>query len=450
MGVLNVTPDSFSDGGRWETPGDAIAHARALVAQGAQIIDVGGESTRPGAVPVDPEVERERVLGVIAALTADGIEVSIDTIHAGTARAAVAAGARIINDVSGGTHDPEMLGVAAEASREHGARFVIGHWRGIPDPEHGRSEYRSVVEEVRDALAGLVRAAVAAGVAPEHLILDPGLGFDKTGEQGWELLAGLDAITALGFPVLVGASRKRMIADALAAVPGAVTPAAAPAHERDLATAVVSALAARAGAWGVRVHDVGGSVQALAIERAWSRAGAARPSERSAGLEPAGASDRPSDRAIDASEPSAGRRDRISLTGLEVFAHHGVFDFERERGQRFIVDAEVAVDLRAASGTDELARTVHYGELAEAIVAAVRRDPVDLIETVAERVAAVALGFAGVRSARITVHKPDAPIDAVFTDVSVTVERAAEAAPGTSSTQGAGSAGPARTDGAAR
>ncbi|MFT4232460.1 MAG: dihydropteroate synthase [Leucobacter sp.] len=462
MGVLNVTPDSFSDGGRFDTAGRAIGRGLELVAQGAAIIDVGGESTRPGAVPVSEAEELRRVLPVVEGLTARGVVVSIDTLHAATAEAAVEAGARYINDVSGGTYDPAMLRVAARASRR-GAGFIAGHWRGIPDPAHQRSDYDDVVAEVRDALAERAREAVAAGVDPAGIVLDPGLGFDKTGEQSWLLLARLDALTGLGYPVLVGASRKRMIADALDGLPEAATQGRAReggAHERDLATAVTSALAARAGVWGVRVHDVAGTVQALAIARAWGEAasaagsGVAVPRDAGSGSAgsiaagsgsagfaedpgPAGAapilsrSGRPIADPVSvaggsaASEDTAGARDRIALTGLEVFAHHGVFAFERERGQRFLVDVEAAVDLRAAAAGDELARTVHYGELADAVVAAVERDPVDLIETVAERVAGVALSFAGVRSATITVHKPHAPIDATFADVSVTVVRTA-------------------------
>ena len=420
MGVLNVTPDSFSDGGKWDTAAAAIARGRELAAQGADIVDVGGESTRPGAQPVSVADELARVSEVVAALSGEGVAVSIDTIHAETARAAVEAGARFINDVSGGLHDPAMLAVAAAASRDRGVGFIAGHWRGIPDPGHERSSYSDVVVEVRNALAARASAALAVGISREHLIIDPGLGFDKTGPQCWELLGRLDELLALGLPVLVGASRKRMIADALAPLPAAARRAPAGAderddwHERDLATAVVSALAARAGAWGVRVHDVPGTAQALAVTAAWGEVAGA-----------AGAGSAASPASDPTAEPAAGPipSDRITLTGLEVFAHHGVFDFERERGQRFLIDAEVAVDLASAAAGDALERTVHYGELAAAIVAAVERDPVDLIETVAERVAEVALGFAGVHTARITVHKPEAPIDAVFADVSVTIER---------------------------
>lgn len=268
MGVLNVTPDSFSDGGLFDTPEAAIQRGSALAAQGANIVDVGGESTRPGASPVAPEEEMRRILPVVRGLAARGHRVSVDTLHAETAAAAVAAGARFINDVSGGSKDSDMLRVAAAASRDHGIQYVIGHWRGVPDPAQQRSEYGDVVAEVRDELAGLAAAAVAAGVERDAIIIDPGIGFDKTGPQGWQLLAHLKSLTELGYPVLVGASRKRLIAEAL------TTPvsAAPPPEGRDVATAVVSALVAGAGAWGVRVHDVPATVQALAIAEAWNAA----------------------------------------------------------------------------------------------------------------------------------------------------------------------------------
>lgn len=386
LGVLNVTPDSFSDGGKYLSVEAAVTRARELVAAGADVIDVGGESTRPGATAVPHHEELARVLPVIEALTSEGIAVSIDTIHSATAAAAVEAGAAYINDVSGGLNDPDMLAVAARAATAFGTRFIIGHWRGIPDPSHERSQYQDVVRDVRDALAARAAEAIAAGIDETHIIVDPGLGFDKTGEQCWELLRGLGELAELGYPVLIGASRKRMLGEVLSALPGGASSAA----DRDRATAVVSALASRAGAWGVRVHDVPGTVAAIAIERAWA---------------------------------GPQRGDQITLTGLEVFAHHGVFDFERAQGQRFLIDVEVSVDLRAAAAGDDLSNTVHYGELADAIVAAVAADPVDLIETVAERVAQLTLGFSGVRRARVTVHKPDAPIAAPFEDVSVTVER---------------------------
>ena len=254
-------------------------------------------------------------------------------------------------------------------------------------------------------------------------MLDPGLGFDKTTEQGWQLLRGMDRLASLGHPLLIGVSRKRMLGETLAAASGEGETMA----DRDLATAVVSAFAARCGAWGVRVHDVASTVTALAVAEAW--AGSARhphphldpqPPQFASRCHLETAETATSGKLLDT---PARAGDRIALTGLEVFAHHGVFDFERERGQRFVIDAEVFVDMRAAAAGDELASTVNYAELASAILADAAADPVDLIETLAERLAGVALGFAGVDRARITVHKPDAPIDARFADVSVSITR---------------------------
>lgn len=401
MGVLNITPDSFSDGGNYLQPDAALAHARELIAQGATIIDVGGESTRPGAERVTPTEEQRRVLPVIAALSAEGIAVSIDTVNAETARLAVAAGASVINDVSGGTADDDMLHVAAQTD----ATLVLMHWRGIPDPQHTKSGYRDVVGEVRSELAALAAAALAAGVQRERIVLDPGLGFDKTAAQGWQLLGQLDQLASLGYPLLIGISRKRMLRETLPDSEGEALDLA----RLDGATATVSALTA--GVWGVRVHAVAATADAIAIAAAVRGGAAAAPLPAP---EISAAADVPYD---------SSAQDRITLTGLEVFAHHGVFDFEREQGQSFFIDAEISVDLRAAAAGDELAATVHYGELADAILAAVKRDPVDLIETLAERVAQVALEYAAVREARITVHKPDAPINANFADVSVTIVR---------------------------
>ena len=264
MGVLNVTPDSFSDGGLYLNEADAIAHGRHLVQLGANIVDVGGESTRPGSGRVDPADEQQRILTVVRALVDTGTAVSVDTLHADTARAAIAAGASIVNDVSGGTHDPAIFDTVAGAVTAAGdpVRYVLGHWRGIPDFSHSRASYSDVVGEVRDELAAQVERARAAGVTDAQLVLDPGLGFDKTAEQGWQLIANLDEFTALGLPVMIGVSRKRMLAelrdelrdehgDDLASV--------------DLATAVVSALAAGPHLWAVRVHDVWSTRVALQV-----------------------------------------------------------------------------------------------------------------------------------------------------------------------------------------
>lgn len=257
MGVVNVTPDSFSDGGRWFDADAAVAHAIELAAAGADLLDVGGESTRPGAARVDPDEELRRVIPVIRELAARGLRVSVDTMRAATAEAAVEAGADIINDVSAGLADEAMARIAAET----GARYVAMHWRGHSDRMDELADYADVARDVRDELARRVDALVDAGVAPERLILDPGLGFSKRGEQNWELLANLDVLAELGYPILVGASRKRFL--------GALLSDGAAVEQRDLPTAVISALAAQAGAWAVRVHDVASTRVALDVARAW-------------------------------------------------------------------------------------------------------------------------------------------------------------------------------------
>jgi dihydropteroate synthase len=384
-GVLNVTPDSFSDGGRYLDPAAALAQGRALVAAGASVIDVGGESTRPGAEPVAPEVERARVLPVVAALAAEGIRVSIDTMNADTARAAVEAGAEIVNDVSGGLADAAMLTTVAGLPCD----YVVMHWRGPSAVWDQVSDYAWAPRDVAAELRARLAAAQEAGIAPERLWVDPGLGFAKRAEHNWQLLAHLDDLRALGARVLVGASRKRFL--------GALLPEGTPVEERDLPTAVLSALVAdRADA--LRVHDVAASARALAVQRSLAAAGPLPAGDRTAS-------------------------DRITLTGLRAFAHHGVFDHERRDGQEFVIDVVAHLDLRAAAAGDELAATVHYGELAEQVVAAVETDPVDLIETVAERVAAVVLRHGAVGQTTVTVHKPQAPITVPFADVSVTIVR---------------------------
>jgi len=257
MGIVNATPDSFSDGGRYLDASAAIAHAERLTSEGAHIIDVGGESTRPGAERVPVEVEQERVLPVVRALVGAGIVVSIDTMNAATAVAAADAGARFINDVSGGLADPAML----DAIVPTGADVILGHWRGPSDQMYARAEYGDVAREVAVELDERIRAATRAGISPDRILLDPGIGFGKTPEQNWETLRGLDRITGLGYRVLVGTSRKRFLQLALGPDPGE--------RRRDLATAVTSALAAAAGAWGVRVHDVASTRDALAVRQAW-------------------------------------------------------------------------------------------------------------------------------------------------------------------------------------
>ncbi len=257
MGIVNATPDSFSDGGRYLDPDLAVAHGLRLRELGADILDIGGESTRPGAVRVTPEIEQERVLPVVHALAAAGAVVSIDTMNASTAVAAVAAGARIVNDVSGGLADPDLLAAVAAT----GADVALGHWRGHSDDMYAQAQYDDIEREVAAELVGRVEAAAAAGINPARVILDPGLGFAKRGDQNWRVLRALPQLVGLGPRLLVCASRKGVLAAALG---GEASEA-----RRDLATAVTSVLAADAGAWAVRVHDVVATRDALTIARAW-------------------------------------------------------------------------------------------------------------------------------------------------------------------------------------
>ncbi|GGQ43439.1 dihydropteroate synthase [Couchioplanes caeruleus subsp. azureus] len=260
MGVLNVTPDSFSDGGRYAGLEAAVAHGVALHGAGADIIDIGGESTRPGADRVDAPTEIARVLPVIRELVAAGVPLSVDTTRAAVAAAALEAGATIVNDVSGGLADPGMAAVVAEA----GCPWILMHWRGHSRHMQDLAVYADVVAEVRDELRQRVDAAVAAGVDPGRLILDPGLGFAKRPEHNWALSARLDQLTALGHPVLFAASRKTYLGRLLADAGGEPRPV----DQRESATIATSVLAVAAGAWGVRVHDVRATVDALAVWRA--------------------------------------------------------------------------------------------------------------------------------------------------------------------------------------
>lgn len=262
MGILNVTPDSFSDGGRYSTLDDAIAHGLRLAEQGADIVDVGGESTRPGARRVAAQVELERVRPVVAALVDAGLEVSVDTMNSTTAAAAIAAGASTVNDVSGGLADPEMYRVIAGSS----VRYVAMHWRGhLTDPD-ALAHYDDVVGEVRSELKARLAEMVVWGIDPERVVLDPGIGFAKNADHNWAILRGLRELATLGRPLLVGTSRKRFL--------GTVLPEHASLRLRDAATATTSALAAEAGVWCVRVHDVASTRIALDVWAAWTRGSA--------------------------------------------------------------------------------------------------------------------------------------------------------------------------------
>lgn len=264
FGVLNVTDDSFSDGGRYLDFDSAVAHGLELSAQGADAIDVGGESTGPGAHRVDPAIESARVRPVIAALADRGVVVSVDTMRAAVAAEAIEAGAQIVNDVSGGRADANMVRVVADA----GVRWILMHWR--PDGEYvhaglgGGAGGADVVETVYTELSRQADAAIAAGVDAGEIVIDPGLGFAKDAADNWALLRALPRLRRMGFPVLIGASRKRFLGSLLADDSGPRPPAG-----RETATAVVSALAAEHGAWGVRVHEVRDSRDAIEVVQAW-------------------------------------------------------------------------------------------------------------------------------------------------------------------------------------
>jgi dihydropteroate synthase len=257
MGVVNVTPDSFSDGGRWFAPDVAVAHGLELLEQGADILDVGGESTRPGAERTSAEEELRRVIPVIRGLSRRGARVSVDTMRATVAAQAVEAGASIVNDVSGGLADVDMARVVGAAQ----VSFVVMHWRGHSHTMQDHASYGDVVADVCGELTERVADLCARGVGRDQLILDPGFGFAKLAEHNWSLLAHLDAVQSLGHPVLVGASRKTFLGRL--GVPEGGEPR--PPAQRDAATAATSVIAALAGAWAVRVHDVASSVDALRV-----------------------------------------------------------------------------------------------------------------------------------------------------------------------------------------
>ena len=383
-GILNVTPDSFSDGGRYTDAGAAIAHARRMRAQGADVIDIGGESTRPGAQPIAPEEELQRVLPVVEALVQEGIRVSVDTVHAATAKAAIEAGAEIINDVTAGLHDPEMLSTVAATD----ARIVLMHSRGIDVLVD--TEYDDVVQEVAEYLAERVAAAEAAGIPFDRIMIDPGFGFSKNPDDNWQLLARLRSLTGLFLPILVGTSRKRFLAHASI---GEAEPA-----DRDAATAATSLLAAQRGAAAVRVHEVSSTAAALRVLELTSNADDHDDTDVS-----------------------------IRLEGISAFGYHGVLESERAEGQEFFVDVDLSGRFGKAVGSDDLRHTVNYAEIAKRVVEVVESEPVNLIETLAGRIGDACLAHPLVDAAHVTVHKPSAPVGVPFRDVTVTLSRLREA-----------------------
>lgn len=259
MGIVNVTADSFSDGGRWLEPQAALAHARELVAEGADLIDVGGESTRPGAERVSEADELARVVPLVERLAAEGVDVSVDTMRASVAEASAQAGAAWINDVSGGQADPAMLPTVARS----GVGFIAMHWRGFLTADDNLARYDDVVAEVTAELAAIRDQALAAGIAPEKLVLDPGIGFSKDPEHNWALLRHLDAIESLGHPVLLGVSRKRFLGALLADADGPRDPVG-----RSDATTALTVVAAQRRLWAVRTHRVRPERDAIAVVEA--------------------------------------------------------------------------------------------------------------------------------------------------------------------------------------
>ena len=256
MGVLNVTPDSFSDGGRFNDPEIATNHALQMIRDGADIIDIGGESTRPGSERISVQAELDRVLPVIAALVDSGVAISIDTMRAEVAQAAVAAGACMVNDVSGGKSDPEILEFVASLSTP----YILMHWRGPSNIMNTLTDYQNVVADVTNEISKQVDVAVAAGIARERIVIDPGIGFAKTVDQNWPILKHLDVLEELGLPILMGASRKKFLGELLVkdGVPRN-------SDERESATTAISTLMAARGLWAVRVHDVKSSSDAIAV-----------------------------------------------------------------------------------------------------------------------------------------------------------------------------------------
>lgn len=263
MGVLNVTPDSFSDGGSHFEVTSAIAHGIKMQREGADVIDVGGESTRPGSTRIEAQEELHRVLPVVSALVAAGVHVSIDTMRAEVARECVIAGACIVNDVSGGLADQAMYETVAQLD----VPYVIMHWRGHGSVMNSLASYADVSAEVFSEINERLVAATVAGVNPEAIIIDPGLGFSKEPDDNWQVLNQLAGLVDLGYPVLIGASRKRFLGSLLAASTGEPRDLA----ERDAATNAISAIAAATGVWGVRVHNVQSAVDAVLVGQAWAR-----------------------------------------------------------------------------------------------------------------------------------------------------------------------------------
>lgn len=384
MGILNVTPDSFSDGGRFATLEAAVAHGVEMAAEGADILDVGGESTRPGADPVSEAEELNRVVPVVTALARQTeVPISIDTTKAAVARAAMDAGAVIVNDVTALRADPAMAGVV----RDWGAGVVLMHMLGEPRTMQAGPRYGDVLAEVTAALVGWAEAARAAGIDRERIALDPGIGFGKSLEHNLALLRGLPGLAALGYPLLLGVSRKSFMQAALGL----------PVDQREEATAAAVAWCVAGGASIVRVHDV---LQMLRVVRMTEVIQGPR-----------------------AAQPPRPANDRIVIRGLRVFGHHGLTDRESVEGQDFLIDVELHLDLAPAGHSDDLSQTVDYSELTARLSAIVAGERYNLIETLAERLAAEALSYPRVDRAVVRVGKPKVAASRSAEMVLVEIER---------------------------
>lgn len=417
MGIVNVTPDSFSDGGKWASASAAIAHGHELIEQGATILDIGGESTRPGATPLSPREEWERIEPVVRALAGEGFTLSVDTYHSETAKRAVDAGAAIVNDVTGGLADPQMFEVVGRL----GVPYILQHMRGTPDTMSSLATYRDVAADVFAELEARCALALEAGVSPSNIILDPGFGFAKNGAQNWELAVACRALNE-GSPYtwMAGVSRKRFLAEFAEDAPG-----------RDDATAALSMFFALEGAWAVRVHSVKASAAAVKAAQRLNEAGYCVPGDvqgtGAAGAAGAGAAggdagelSRNVERKRNVMPMEALGANTVHIRGVRTRAAHGVRPAEYTNPQDFYTD--VSVELPAAATGDDLATTLSYSDIAADVQKVFAGQHRGLIETLAEDVAERVLARGALRVA-VHIHKPQAPIRADFQDAGVSILR---------------------------
>lgn len=409
MGIVNATPDSFSDGGRYLDAGAAVAHARELEAEGAAILDLGGESTRPGADPVPADEERRRVVPVIEALTAGGsrAQISIDTIKLSVAEAAVDAGATYVNDVTAFRHDPGLAGLVAD----RGLDCCLMHMRGEPRTMQQAPVYDDVVSDVKAFLEERMAFAVAEGVPEERIQLDPGIGFGKTVEHNVELLARLPELVALGRPVLVGVSRKSFL--------GKLT-------GREVGDRLPATLAAN-----VLAYERGRSCSASTTSgRSETRSRSLLL--RSADHEPRRLQRR-ARRVRGRPRRRARRRGRpsepvvtIEINGLSLYTHHGVSAAEREIGQRLLLDLRLEVGDCDATITDRVEDTIDYGEVCQVVALVAQQRSYRTLERLCTAIADRLLDQYDAETVWVKASKPEPPIPLPVEDVSVEVFREAD------------------------